>query len=84
MSAVPKITLDFDWSTAEHVLIATSFGMTSPAGPRLFRGGMKPDIGFRSTDEAEARKWAEILQKYLDEHFKVPGKRNKTNVEERA
>ncbi len=50
-----------------YSLVATSYGQTMPAGPRLFRAPPWPDIAFEHDNEAAASHDAGLLQRYLDE-----------------
>lgn len=81
---IPIISVRFDFDSGEYVLYATSYGITAPAGCRLARGGELPSVAFRHAFEADAERDAKALQEYLNREYKVPGKRNKKNVEERA
>ena len=64
MSA-PIITVAFSAETEEHVLMATSYGRTDVAGPRILRAAPHPNIAWRHTDETQAAADAKKLQQYL-------------------
>lgn len=63
---LPQITITLDESTDLYILMARSYGMTSPAGPRLFRGGDVPNIEFRHQSQDAAEDAAGKLRTYLD------------------
>ncbi len=46
-------------------LMVTNFGMTSPAGPRLIKGGICPVKEFSFFCDTVASRQAELLQEYL-------------------
>lgn len=60
----PAISVELDSDCFR--LLATSHGVTNPAGPRLFRGGELPEIHFLHTDEQDAIRDAALLQRYCD------------------
>src|SRR3954463_13647225 len=62
----PRISVQFSDAYDCYQLVATSYSVTSPAGPRLFRGGDFPEIEFLHVDESEALKDAAKLQVYID------------------
>ncbi len=65
--STPIISTAFDASTEEHVLMVTSYGRTSEAGPRILRAPPHPDVQWRHADEAAATRDASLLQRYLVE-----------------
>lgn len=79
MTALPKISVAFDADTGLYDLMATSYGMTMPAGPRLFRSAPTPDIEFHHYTEESANRDASALQDYIDT---VWGKKSKKEKEE--
>ncbi len=62
----PVITTAYDADTGLWHLEATSYGRTSPAGPRLFRAAPHPDIAFAHEDKAAAEADALKLTRYLE------------------
>lgn len=79
----PTISIEFDFDTAEHVLMCESHGMRpEPAGLRLFRAQPWPEVKFRHADAAEAERDAEKIRKYL---AALPqGKISKKTIREHA
>jgi len=65
MSA-PAISVVFDFGSEEYVLMATSYGRSSPAGPRILRAAPHPDVQWRHIDEASAEADAKKLRAYFD------------------
>lgn len=63
----PHITVIYDLESEAHVLHATSYGQTMPAGPRLFRAPPWPDIAFEHSTAEAASHDAALLQRYLDD-----------------
>lgn len=61
----PTITIIQDFETDLFHLMATSFSVTNPAGPRLFRGGSLPLIQFTHVDQASAERDCALLQNYV-------------------
>lgn len=81
MSAIytpPQITVAFDADEDYFVLMATSYGRTSPAGERLFRAQPWPDISFRHFTQESAETAAATLRAYLAN----PPKRTRKTSEE--
>ena len=66
MSETPTISVQFDFDDGAYVLMATSYGRTQPAGPRLFRAAPHPDIAFAHPTEEAAEADAQKLRAYLD------------------
>lgn len=62
----PIISILQDYETEQWHLHATSYSVTEPAGPRLFRGGGLPDVKFCHDSEASAKKDAAKLQDYIN------------------
>jgi hypothetical protein len=65
-AAIPAITIQFDLETESHTLYATSYGQTTPAGPRLFRAPPHPDIQFSHETQAQAEAAATKLRAYIE------------------
>ena len=61
----PTITISEDFDTGMWTIMATSYGQTMPAGPRLFRAPPHPDILFQHDTEAAALHDAAELRKYI-------------------
>jgi len=59
---------------SEFVLMATSYGRTDVAGPRILRAPPHPDIAWRHSDETQAAADANKLQQYLDGVTKAPSR----------
>ncbi len=67
MSAdTPQISTAFDMDEGQHVIMASSYGQTMPAGPRLFRSPPYPDIRFSHDNQADAERDARKLREYLE------------------
>jgi hypothetical protein len=64
MSQIPVISVE--GSGTDWRLTATSFGTTAPAGARLFRAEPWPAIKFQHVNEADARRDAGLLTRYID------------------
>jgi hypothetical protein len=64
MSQIPIISIE--GSGDSWRLMATSYNTTAPAGPRLFRAPPFPKIEFKHTNEADARRDASELVRYID------------------
>lgn len=64
---IPTLSITFDPAADKFILMATSFNMTAPAGPRLFRGGKPPKMGWEYDTEAEALAEADLLRAYMAE-----------------
>ncbi len=63
------------------VLMATSYGQTTPAGPRLFRAPPHPDIRFSNFDTLEeAQKDAGKLQAYIAAAWSDQPRKKKTRA----
>jgi hypothetical protein len=62
----PVITAEYNGDSDCWELLATSHGVTNPAGPRLFRGGKLPAVAWLHVDEDSARADAAALQRYVD------------------
>lgn len=62
----PIITVAEDFDTGLFTLMATSYGRTEVAGPRLFRAPPHPAICFEHVTEADAIRDAQLLRDYLD------------------
>lgn len=60
------ITVSQDCDTGLFELYATSYGRTTPAGPRLFRDPPHPDIRFSHETNEAADKDAATLRQYLE------------------
>lgn len=69
MTDHPNISVAEELDTGEFILLATSYGMTEVAGPRLFKAPPHPDIKFRHTDERAANHDADLLQQYIREYW---------------
>lgn len=67
----PTITVVSDLDSGVHQLMASSYGMTGAAGPRLFRREPWPRIRFEHEHLNLAQADAETLQKYIDETWTV-------------
>jgi len=80
----PRITIELDGDTDHWQLMATSYSVTNPAGPRLFRGGELPDVQFTHADESTALADAAKLQRYCDLAFagKAPRANGREEKEE--
>lgn len=65
-AATPIISVSFDADEGTHTLQATSYGRTSPAGPRLFRAPPHPAIAFSHATSEQAEKDAATLREYLE------------------
>lgn len=63
----PTIEVVCDFDTGLYQLIATSYGMTGAAGPRLFRREPHPRIKFQHEDLNLAEADAVTLRKYIEE-----------------
>lgn len=63
----PTITILEDLDSGEFLLMATSYGQTMPAGPRLFRAPPHPDIKFTHADHAVATNHMMKLQQYIND-----------------
>ena len=74
MLETPKITVSLDEEIDEWILLATSYGSTTPAGPRLFRAD-PPAVQFAHAERADAERDAAVLQKYLDAVWQKKGKK---------
>ncbi len=61
----PIISIEYDMDTETYQLMATSYSVTNPAGPRLFRGGDLPDVQWTHSNEAEALRDCALLQTYV-------------------
>lgn len=61
----PTITIEFIGESDLWQLMATSFTVTNPAGPRLFRGGELPQVQWLHEDESTALADAAKLQAYV-------------------
>lgn len=70
----PIITVEYYDSLARHLIMATSYSKTEPAGLRLLRGGEHPDIQFQHATAESAEKDAELLRRYLASLGKPPSK----------
>lgn len=66
MTQLPIITVIFDEDDGLWTLYATSYGRTTPAGPRLFRAPPHPDIRFSHETAEAADKDAATLRQYLE------------------
>lgn len=64
-AALPTISVAFDHADEAHVIYATSYGRTAPAGERLFRAPPHPAITFRHEEQASAEKDAATLREYI-------------------
>lgn len=63
----PLISISEDLDSGELTLMATSYGQTMPAGPRLFRGYPHPGVRFTHSEYAAAERDAAALRTYLAE-----------------
>ena len=64
--AAPILTVSLDPDRG-YIILATSYGATEPAGPRLFRGEPWPRLLESYDSEAEAEADAAELRKYLEQ-----------------
>lgn len=80
MSNIPVITVAQDFDTGECRLMATSFGMTAPAGPRLFRAPPHPDIQFTHSDPESAERDAEKLRAHMADKWSVGANNKKSRM----
>lgn len=71
MIQLPVISVAYDADNDEHVLMATSYSQTTPAGARLFRGAPTPDIKFKHADHIKAAEDAATLQAYINEKWQT-------------
>jgi hypothetical protein len=67
-----------------YELQATSYGRTSPAGQRLFRGRPWPVVSFSHTTKAAAEKDAATLTDYLRNPPKKGGHSEEAEVKTKA
>ncbi len=72
------MTITVEKQGERFVLMATSHGYTSVAGPRLLKGTPHPDIRWSHEDEGSAERDAAALQAYLDD--KAPAKKRKSTA----
>ena len=81
----PKISIEYDMDREEFRLMATSYSVTNPAGPRLFRGGELPDVAFTHINEAEALRDCALLQTYVTLAWagKAPRAKGREEAEEK-
>lgn len=63
-ASIPVISVE--GSGDNWQIMATSYGSTTPAGQRLFRAEPWPKIKFQHTSEADARRDAGELVRYID------------------
>jgi hypothetical protein len=49
-----------------YELVASSYSVNEPAGPRLFRAPPWPEVRFSHDTRAEAERDRDMLQRYLD------------------
>ena len=63
----PSITVEYDWESDRHLLMASSYGRTEPAGERLLRRPPFPEVQFSHETEAGAQADAEKLSNYIKE-----------------
>lgn len=82
MTETPTISVSQDLDSGDWKLYATSYNMTAPAGPRLFRAPPHPDIRWAHTSEESATADAAKLQAYIDKEAKKrqPTKRQVRNA----
>ncbi len=66
MTETPIITTAYDADTGLWHLEASSYGRTSPAGPRLFRASPHPDIRWEHETHEGAAEAAQLLTRYLE------------------
>lgn len=74
MIEVPVISVAFEEDAGVYVLLATSYGTCSPAGPRLFRAD-PPEVQFQHVREDWAKRDCAVLQDYLNAVWKKKGKK---------
>lgn len=74
MTSPVTISVAFSSDTEEHVIMATSYGRTSEAGPRILRGGQHPDVKWRHPTEDSAEADAAKLRAYFASLGKAPSR----------
>ena len=79
---VPVISVEYSMDSDEYTLVATSYSVTNPAGPRLFRGGELPDVQWCHSNEAEANRDRDLLQRYLNDVHSGKSRKAKRGAEE--
>jgi len=70
----PAISTAFDADTEEFVIMATSYGRSAVAGPRILRAPPHPDIAYRHKTEDGANRDAAKLRAYFEGLGKGPSK----------
>lgn len=66
-SVTPVITAEFDVTQGRWVLLDTRYGLTTPAGPRLFKEMPHPPVAFVHDTREDAERDAALLAKYVGE-----------------
>lgn len=66
---IPTITISLDLDTGVYTLMASSYGYTMPAGPRLFRAPPHPAIKFVHDTESAAEADAVKLRQHIAERW---------------
>jgi len=69
-AAIPTVSALLDMETGQWRLFASSYGMTTPAGPRLFRGGIPPALNWVSDTQEAANAEVALLTEYLNSTWK--------------
>jgi len=72
--STPAISVTYDLDSGAFVLMATSHGHTSIAGPRILRAAPHPDVQWSHPTQTAANADALKLQQYLDGLGKGPSK----------
>ena len=65
VAELPAISVAFDMDEGVYRIYASSYGQTTPAGERLFRGHPWPVVQFVHAEEAAALRDARTLREYL-------------------
>jgi hypothetical protein len=63
----PAISVAYDMESDRHVLVATNYGRSAIAGPRIFRAEPWPNVIFYHDSQDAAERDAATLRSYLDD-----------------